>query len=182
MLPLDPAQKQDLSNRGKVWPLNVAQGKHKPCSEIGGEQRLPNPRQFPTGFPTWLVTNYWISQFSPLGKKKKIDSFEIDKIKCHKCWKRPKCFAKKTSRKCSHHKNPHKKQAHGRKETCSICYFYCMTHFTRVTRYRWKVNLVTSEVTTQFSHSFIYFEVGHRQIFPGLESSSFPEGRKSWNT
>lgn len=77
-----------------------------------------------------------------------------------------------------------KKWVHGRKEIFRIRFspsFYCMTYLTQMTRYSRKVKLVTSEVMTQFSHSFIYFEVAHTQIFPGLKSSSFPEATKSWN-
>lgn len=103
------------------------------------------------------------------------------KINHHKCWKRPRVFLKRLPENVIITKI-YTKRAHGRQETfmiCSFASFYCMTHLTQVARYRKKVKLVISEVMIQFSHSFIYFEVGHRQIFPGLESSSFPKARKS---
>lgn len=118
--------------------------------------------------------------------ERKIDSFEMEKkkkINHHKCWKRPRVFLKRLPENAIVTKI-YTKRAHGRQETfmiCSFASFYCMTHLTQVARYGRKVKLVISEVMIQFSHSFIYFEVGHRQIFPGLEISSFPKARKSWN-
>lgn len=91
-----------------------------------------------------------------------------------------KCFSKKSSRKCYHHKNLHKMSAQQTRTIHNLFLCKLLLHdpFNTSGQVQEKGQACDFK-RYEFSHSFIYFEVGHRQIFPGLESSSFPEARKS---